>query len=321
MLTIPENIPNDFVLTAVIDDDGTGMGDIIEMNENNNIATKKTKLITSLKLNKVNDLVLCDTDNKGFVVFDFLKLNKEICNEPNMLISFHELKKDALSGTNSITDANKYQLKAFTDNTIWVRAVNKINGCTSFTSFKITAQMKPFDTLNEPLNICNYQNNPKAVNLNLITVLLAKQFDYTHQVQLKFYETEFNATENLNEIKNTVNYQPPTYPFTIWVRVLGNDKLANNIIHFQVNNCVIPPELKLNESGLYDSLNLEIFKINDLKIYNKHGNLIYEHDTGYTNQWKGQDKENNPLPPGTYFYIFKNVFDTFSGKIQLLNKK
>ncbi len=321
MLTIPENIPNNFVLTAVIDDNGTGMGNLIEINENNNIVTKKTKLITAPKLNKVNDLVLCDTNNNGFVVFDLLKISKEICNETNVLITFHESKKDALNGTNAIVEINKYQVKTFTENVIWVRAVNKLNGCTSFASFKLTAQMKPFGTLNELLNICNYQNNPKAVNLNLVTVLLGKLYDYTHQVQLKFYETEFNATENLNEIKNTVNYQPPTFPFTIWVRVLGNDKLANNIIHFQVNNCVIPQELKLNESGLYDNLNLDIFKINELKIYNKHGNLIYEHGNGYTNQWNGQDKDNKPLPQGTYFYIFRNVFDTFSGKIQLIDKK
>jgi gliding motility-associated-like protein len=39
-------------------------------------------------------------------------------------------------------------------------------------------------------------------------------------------------------------------------------------------------------------------------VFNRWGNTVWESDkTGYINNWKGTDMNNDPLPDGTYYYI------------------
>ena len=47
---------------------------------------------------------------------------------------------------------------------------------------------------------------------------------------------------------------------------------------------------------------------------------VYSHGEGYTNQWKGQDKNNRNLPSGTYYYFFKTLFDTYVGYVYLMKE-
>ena len=50
-------------------------------------------------------------------------------------------------------------------------------------------------------------------------------------------------------------------------------------------------------------LGVEQFPANELEIFNRWGNLVYEAD-GYDNTWDGTDLTGDELPEGTYFYIF-----------------
>lgn len=96
---------------------------------------------------------------------------------------------------------------------------------------------------------------------------------------------------------------------------------CDDLIEVQINQCIVPKGISPNSDGMNDGLDLTNFYLLDLKIYNRYGNLVYEHGDGYTNQWKGQDKNDNILPAGTYFIVFRTEFDNYSGYVYVIREK
>ena len=181
--------------------------------------------------------------------------------------------------------------------------------------------MKPFLEVQQPLMICNYKDNALAANLSLAHLVLGKTISYMNEVDLKFYSTLYDAETESNEITILTNYYPPRFPYIVYIKVIGKTNLwCNNIIEMQLNDCVVPKGISPNGDGMNDGFDLEIFNLVELKIFNRYGMEIYEHGEDYTNQWKGQDKAGRELPTGTYYYIFKTLFDTYIGYVQLMRE-
>ncbi len=320
-LTIPEILGDHFTITASVDDDGDKNGTIVELDETNNTATENVVLIFGPEVNKPEDMVLCDYEENGFVVFNLTPKMLEASNDNNVLMSFHESKSDAEKGIKAIENYDRYELKTYSSKNIWIRVEDKVTGCATATSFKVTAQMKPFTELKSPLMICNFKDNPLAANLSLASILLPRIFDYAGEIELKFYETLADAENQTNEIKNLNHYQPPHFPYIIYIKAIGTTELwCDNIIQLQLNDCVVPKGISPNEDGLNDGFDLEIFNVVELKIYNRYGMEVYKHGEGYTNQWKGVDKGGKELPSGTYYYMFKTLFDTYVGYVYVIKE-
>lgn len=73
---------------------------------------------------------------------------------------------------------------------------------------------------------------------------------------------------------------------------------------FKVDNilCLIPRGISPNGDGDNDSFDLSTMGVNEITIFNRYGLELYHFKGAYTNQWHGQDKSNNDIPDGTYFY-------------------
>lgn len=320
-LSIPATVDNDFVLTANVDDDGSGNSSVNEINEDNNTDTENATLKFSPEINQPEDIVICDEQGKGFIIFDLTAKYSEISTANDVSITFHESSEDAEKGVNRINAVGNYELESHSSKVIWVRAENKDNKCAAITFFTITAQMKPFHSLQEPLMLCNLKNNPSTVNLAHSHFLLSKMYPYLDEIDFKFYETESNAESETNEITNVNNYQPFVFPHIVWVKVKGKTNLwCEKIFQLQLNDCVVPKGISPNGDGLNDSFDIAIFNPVDIKIFNRYGTEVYEHGLGYTNQWHGQDKNNKQLPSGTYFYSFKTLFDTYIGYVYIMRE-
>lgn len=118
--------------------------------------------------------------------------------------------------------------------------------------------------------------------------------------------------------------------FTVKVDDLGNTKgivyesnEENNTATFLVEltkDCPIQRGISPNGDGANDGFDLEIFDLDELKIYNRYGKEVFKHEKGYKNQWNGQDQRGQDLPAGTYFYVFKTPFDTYQGYIHLIRE-
>lgn len=319
-LNIPESVGDNFTITASVDDDGDKNGTVIESDETNNADTEKVILIFGPEINKPEDVIICDKEEEGFVIFDLTSKQFEASTSNSVNISFHESESEAESGTRKIQDFDQYEVKSHSSKTIWIRVEDKVTGCTNTTSFKVTAQMKPFIELKEPLIICNFKNNPSAANLSLSYLLLPRIFSYADEMELKFYETEADAEAEINEITNINSYQPPRFPYIVYIKVKGTKLWCDNIIQLQLNDCVVPKGISPNGDGLNDGFNIEIFNPIEVKVFNRYGMEVYNHGEGYIDQWKGQDKSNRELPSGTYFYHFKTLFDTYIGYVQVIKE-
>src|SRR5690606_19287317 len=320
-LSIPESVDNNFVLTASVDDDGTGNGIVDEVDEDNNTDTENVALKFSPEINQPEDSILCDTDRKGFVIFDLASKRSEISTDTNVTISFHQSEEDAERGVNAINNTGNYELESRSSQIIWVRATHPENDCASITYFTITAQELPFTDLQEPLMLCNMKDNPLVVNLASAHLLLSRMIDYMNEIDLKFYETESDAENEVNEITNVENYRPVVFPEVVYIRTKGKNNLwCDVIIQMQLNDCTIPKGISPNSDGLNDGFDLAIFNLIELKIFNRYGMEVYEHGESYTNQWHGQDKSGRILPAGTYYYTFKTLFDTYAGYVYVIRE-
>jgi gliding motility-associated-like protein len=75
---------------------------------------------------------------------------------------------------------------------------------------------------------------------------------------------------------------------------------------YPVGNCIISEGITPNGDGFNDTLDLTFLNdrtgIRKLQIFNRLGAVVFEQNN-YTNQWRGQTKDGNDLPTGTYFYV------------------
>ncbi len=80
---------------------------------------------------------------------------------------------------------------------------------------------------------------------------------------------------------------------------------TTNSIDILYTACQIPKGVSANNDGRNDAFDLSGFgNIPNLKIYNRYGKIVFDYNN-YTNQWHGQDSNNNQLPDATYYYYLK----------------
>src|SRR5690554_7063408 len=319
---IPTNIADDFVLKAVVDDDGTGNGIIIELDEENNEDEKEIQLLKNPQIGKPEDLFVCDENKVGSIYFDLTVNEHQVLLDSSHTISYYESEENANNKVNSIVNTTNYQVESYSFRRIWIRVEDLNTGCFSVTSFRVTAKRKVFGEIEQPFMICSKKERSTHANLDVVYRILAQKFDFADEIQLNFYPSWQDAQNQTNEIKETSDFRVPYFPFIVFVMAKGEQVLwCDDLIEVQINQCIVPKGISPNSDGMNDGLDLTNFYLLDLKIYNRYGNLVYEHGDGYTNQWKGQDKNDNILPAGTYFIVFRTEFDNYSGYVYVIREK
>ncbi|NNM22679.1 MAG: hypothetical protein HKO54_03925, partial [Flavobacteriaceae bacterium] len=137
-ITVPlsEEIPDIFILLAVVDEDGNGMGIVEELNEFNNEFEIIAEFGTIPPIPTLPDLLECD---EGFDIatFDLTVQNELISSDPNDTISFFTTLENAIANENAISDPEQYQ-NATDPQIIYVRLENEI--CFTTASFLLTTE-------------------------------------------------------------------------------------------------------------------------------------------------------------------------------------
>ena len=100
------------------------------------------------------------------------------------------------------------------------------------------------------------------------------------------------------------------------------------VIRVKVTEIVIPEVLTPNGDGkndIFNIKNIEYFPDNELLIFNRWGNLVYQMQ-GYKNTWDGTPNVSGKtgsekLPTSTYFYLLKingEEVKAYRGFVQLV---
>ena len=140
MLQIPDSITSPFDIQLVIDDNGNGQGNVIEIIEDNNSFTQNVSLIQAVELNPINDVTSCN-EGLGSGTFDFSNYENSIKQNPTDIVTFYASLNDLQNGINPITNSNNYSTQT-TPIPIFVKVDN--GSCYQVASFLLkTIKCKP----------------------------------------------------------------------------------------------------------------------------------------------------------------------------------
>ncbi|WP_353779306.1 gliding motility-associated C-terminal domain-containing protein [Winogradskyella sp. 3972H.M.0a.05] len=106
-LLIPESIDYNFELVLVVDDDGTGLGIVTEIVEDNNTFSINIELLQTPELITLSGELLCD---EGFdsAIFNLVELAQNQIESITGDISFYETLEGLEAGENQINDPEAY---------------------------------------------------------------------------------------------------------------------------------------------------------------------------------------------------------------------
>ncbi len=172
-LLLPENLPNTFLITAVVDDDGNGNGAVEELREDNNSFTQTISFESIPPIPSLPDLLECDT---GFdtAIFDLTQQDELIRTGPDDVVQYFTSLENASENSNPISNPTEYQ-NGSDPQTIYVRLENEI--CFAIASFLLTTEnCAPFipqgfspngDGINDTFEISNLLNIYENFELNI----------------------------------------------------------------------------------------------------------------------------------------------------------
>lgn len=140
-ISIPDNIPNNFILDVYVDDDGLGNSTVVEILENNNNTNITVSLIPLPETIQLPPLNNC---NEGYntSTYNLELILTEINSNSYFNFSFYETIEDLENNTNQIVNINNYQSQQ-TPQTLYIKAETS----TCFDIFKfnlITENCPPF---------------------------------------------------------------------------------------------------------------------------------------------------------------------------------
>ncbi|MCR9181629.1 MAG: gliding motility-associated C-terminal domain-containing protein [Flavobacteriaceae bacterium] len=188
-LTIPQSVPEEFILKVVVDDLGNGSGVVTEIDETNNEDSTNIILLIFPEITGLIDLEQCDA--VGIETFDLTQSTEQI--DPTNTITFHLTEEDAENNENPFENPENY-VNIENPQTIYVRVDN--GSCFLVDSFFIEVISCPLPdatiALNNDLNACRQRDlivNYTVAN-TLGTLPLPAQTPIAFYIDEELYATD-----------------------------------------------------------------------------------------------------------------------------------
>lgn len=225
VLTIPMSIPQTFTLTVRVDDDGTGNGNVIEFNEENNEQQTTITLGITPTVNPYQNLVACDLNDDGVVTFDLTQVGTQMLGaQTGVEIRYYTTAADALAGnTNNITNPNAFS-NTSSPQTLYVR-MEDVVGCAIVQDFQIEVIPAEEFTYTLPNLIqCSPSLTPTGISFDLTENegAILNGNDPT-QFTVSYHLTQNEARSGANPIANPTNFLNTSNPQTIWARLVSSE--------------------------------------------------------------------------------------------------
>ena len=235
-LVIPNSIPIDFTLQFVVDDNGTGVGIVTEINENNNSDSEVISLLVTPDYNPLPNIFSCVSVIENTAV-DFSNYASLVVTDPTHTVAFYTSFSDASLELNPITNPSNYIVN-LPSTTIYVR-IND-GTCFAITSFEIRLVLFPSFNLPDDLFTCridefstfDFSSYENDVNVNPTDTVT-------------FYESEADASLETNPITNTNQYLPDVTPKEIFIRI--DNGPCFSVTSFFLNYYELPEFNELND--------------------------------------------------------------------------
>lgn len=139
LLPLPTGLTGEVQIIFIVDDNGTGVGSVTEINEQNNSYIHTTTLWALEPINPA-DITVCETaSNTNVGIFDFSGYEESLKTDPTQTVAFYHTQIGAQSqDTNDEINNSESYLSTQNPETIYVR-LDDPNGCSTIASFDLIA--------------------------------------------------------------------------------------------------------------------------------------------------------------------------------------
>jgi gliding motility-associated-like protein len=176
----------------------------------------------------------------------------------------------------------------------YMLTITDANNCTNTQTITINEPSVLSGSVNSPLTQYGFnESGPAASDGSVTTSINGGTAPYVYS---------WSNGANTADLTNV-----PAGSYTLTVTDQHGCKFAESITLTAPLVLEMPSGISPNGDGLNDNFivhGLELYPSNNLKIFNRWGNSVYEKDN-YTQNWAGKSNSGADLPDGTYFVILK----------------
>ncbi|UUV22252.1 gliding motility-associated C-terminal domain-containing protein [Paenimyroides aestuarii] len=259
---------------------------------------------------ELDRLIVCDKNQNTYNLNEIAQMVKD--GQPNvdpaeldkLTFLYYPTEDDAINKTNRITNPREYPIQ-MGENELYVRVESEIANCFEIAKALIIKAPVEVKTPVDVNNCFGYE----------LPVLTDDEFYY----KLERLDEDGNFVVSTlpqpseKQVIDVVGYYRVSIKKT---NEYGCEDVKSFILF--VESCSFPKGISPNGDGANDYLDLTYNNVQELKIYNRYGKLVYEHGKGYKRQWSGQDSSGKILPSGTYFMYVKTKDSEYQDWIQLM---
>jgi hypothetical protein len=163
-------------------------------------------------------LEICDDDADGFKAFNLNDKDNEISNgDPEIQLTYHETLPEAVAGVNPLSSPFINSLPF--NQTVYVRAVSTVSGCTSFTTLQLVVLLPPVAVSILDLVVLDTDTDGDGFEFFDLTSKITEILNGQSNIDVTFYESLVDAITNINAISTPSAYLNTSNPQTIWTRL------------------------------------------------------------------------------------------------------
>ena len=253
--------------------------------------------------------IICDKDQNSYDLNSITQMIKaaQTTSEAELdklRFLYYNTEDDAKDKANQITNIREFGVEEG-ENPVFVRIESEIEEC-----FEILES----NIIKAPVEV-----------IDKVEVFLCDEYTLPVLTNDEFYYKIERLDENMQYIVKTISdvYENMLIDEAGYYRVYvkkaneyGCENVKSSLL--MVESCKYPKGISPNYDGDNDYLDLTYNNVKELKIYNRHGKLVYEAGDEYKREWAGQDMNDKLLPAGTYFLYVKTKNYEYQDWIQLI---
>jgi len=267
-----------------------------------------------ISFNPVNPIDYCDTDDTGFTSIDLDSLDDTITNgNPDFGVRYFANQSDADSGVNQHPP---FYTNISNPETFYARIENVDTGCFTVNSFDVN--VIPAPTVSQPSDIIICDTDQDGFSLINLNDKVTEVVSGTVGLNIGFFSTNDDASNNTNAIVNPEAYNANTQPIFMRIETVATGCFS--LVNFEIIVNTLPdfPNIIPFQICENDGDNIaEFFLVDkDLEILNgQSGKEVsyYENQNDADNDINNIDKNSiyqNTSSPQTIFVRVENISDT-----------
>lgn len=188
-----------------------------------------------------SDLIDCDTDSDGSIIFDLSVVEIEVLDirQDNIIITYHESIEGAEADSQIISNPETYK-NTSNPQTVYIKINNTVSNCYVNLPINLKVNLPPAINDFKTYNICS--NSDNSFDLNIINDVITPE----PNISVTYYSSQSDATNNVSALNTEYTYK--TTNDRIYARL--ENSITKCISFYDFNLVVLPLPLAITPDDL-----------------------------------------------------------------------